>query len=166
MPITRRAFLSALAPIALLGCATVPRAHADVVLTSQPTVVNPANVGLGFYSSSHPRSTRNFKRGDDFILPTAANLTRIRWWGQSEGRIFDDLRNFNQYTIEVFDSIAAPEGPLPGPLLWSRVFTPSSDKIFSPRSFFAQLPEPQPRRWSMFVLIRSLRTKGSVKLPL
>ena len=90
MPLSRRAFC-ALAPVLLAGCAT-PRARAEVVLVSQPTAVDASKVGLGFYSSSHARPTRNYKRGDDFTLATDAELSRVRWWGQSEGRLFDDLR--------------------------------------------------------------------------
>lgn len=128
MNITRRAFC-ALVPCVLAGCALNQRAAADTVLVSQPTVANAANVGLGFYSSSQARPTRNYKRGDDFTLASNSSITSVRWWGLSEGRIFDDLRNFNQYTLEIFEGAAAPGGPLPGPRLWSSTFTPASLSI-------------------------------------
>lgn len=125
MNITRRAFCT-LIPCVLASCALNQRAAADTVLVSQPTVVNAASVGLGFYSSSQARPTRNYKRGDDFTLASNSSITTIRWWGLSEGRVFDDLRNFNQYTLEIFEGAAAPGGPLPGPRLWSSTFVPSA----------------------------------------
>lgn len=121
--------LCRLLPILFIGCATIPRAHADIILTSQPTVVNNAAVGLGFYSSSHPRPTRNFKRGDDFTLAADSLVTSIRWWGQSEGRVADDLRNFDQYTIEIFQGVPATGRPLPGALVWSGAFPAASLSI-------------------------------------
>ncbi len=109
------------------GCAATPRAAADIVLLSQPTVSDAAKVGLGFYSSSHARPTRNYKRGDDFRLSTAAEITRFRWWGLSEGRVFDDLRNFDQYTIEIYEGVRSGDaGPLPAALLWSHTYAASS----------------------------------------
>lgn len=132
-----------LASVGLAGCVSAPRARGAVILVSQPTVVNAADVGLGAFSSSHPRPTRNYKRGDDFRLTQAAELIAITWWGQSEGRIFDDLRNFDQYTVEIFESADAGSGPLPGALLWSGVFAVSDLTIeatgrLSPRSGAAE----------------------------
>lgn len=128
MNITRRAFCT-LVPCVLAGCALNQRAAADTVLISQPTVANAANVGLGFYSSSQARPTRNYKRGDDFTLASNSSITSVRWWGLSEGRIFDDLRNFDQYTLEIFDGVSTSAGPLPGARLWSTTFAPSSLSI-------------------------------------
>ncbi len=116
-----------LAPLLLAGAPNF--ASADELLLSQPTVIDPADVGLGFYSSSHPRPTRNFKHGDDFRLASDSLLSRVRWWGQSEGRVFDDLRNFDQYTIEVYQGVAGSGGPLPGTLVWSSTFVPTSLSI-------------------------------------
>lgn len=127
MPLSRRAFC-ALAPVLLAGCAA-PRARAEVVLVSQPTVVDASKVGLGFYSSSHARPTRNYKRGDDFALAADAELSRVRWWGQSEGRLFDDLRNFDQYTLQVYEGRPGAGGPLPGGLVWAGVFAASELSI-------------------------------------
>ena len=118
MPMTRRTFC-ALAPAALAGCAALTRARADTLLYAQPTDPDPAHVGLGFYSTSQPRPTRNYKHADDFTLATDASLTRIRWWGLSEGRLFDDLRNFDRYTVEVFEASSTPDGSLPGTLVAS-----------------------------------------------
>lgn len=127
--LSRRAFVGSLS-LVLAGCATSPRATADIVLLSQPTVTDGAKVGLGFYSSSHARPTRNYKRGDDFRLATAAEVTRFRWWGLSEGRVFDDLRNFDQYTIEIYEGErSADAGPLPGTLLWSHTYQSTSLSI-------------------------------------
>lgn len=110
----------------LAGCAAVPTVSADVVLVSQAVVTDASRVGLGFYSSSHARPTRNYKRGDDFTLDSAVELTRVRWWGQSEGRLFDDLRNFDRYTIEIFEADTSGGAPLPGALVWSREFAAGS----------------------------------------
>ncbi|MDX2116562.1 MAG: hypothetical protein SFY96_00080 [Planctomycetota bacterium] len=128
MNISRRAFCT-LVPVILAGCAITRHATADAILVSQPTVVNAANVGLGFYSSSQARPTRNYKRGDDFMLASNASLGKVRWWGLSEGRIFDDLRNFNQYTLEIFEGVATASGPLPGVRLWSQSFAPAGLSI-------------------------------------
>ncbi len=128
MNITRRTFCT-LVPCVLAGCALTPHAAADTVLVSQPTVANAANVGLGFYSSSQARPTRNYKRGDDFTLASNSSITSVRWWGLSEGRIFDDLRNFDQYTLEIFEGVSTSAGPLPGTRLWSATFTPTSLSI-------------------------------------
>jgi hypothetical protein len=129
MPISRRSVLAAL-PALLVGCALAPRAGAtDLLLVSQLVAPNPARVGLGFYSSSHPRPTRNFKRADDFRLGDAYRITRVRWWGLSEGRLFTDLRNFDQYTIEIYEGIGTPANPLPGALIWSEAFDPGAISI-------------------------------------
>lgn len=129
MTISRRAFVLS-SSLVLAGCAAAPRANADVALLTQTTVIDPARVGLGFYSSSHARPTRNFKRGDDFRLSAAAEITRIRWWGLSEGRLFDDLRNFDQYTIEIYDGVRTGDAqPLPGSLIWTATFAPANLSI-------------------------------------
>ncbi|XVJ60926.1 MAG: hypothetical protein HEQ23_16665 [Tepidisphaera sp.] len=128
-PLSRRAFVLSTS-VLLAGCAAAPRASADVTLLSQPTVIDPARVGLGFFSSSHARPTRNFKRGDDFRLSASAELTRIRWWGLSEGRLFDDLRNFDQYTIELYEGVRDGSAqPLPGSLIWTAIFAPANLSI-------------------------------------
>jgi hypothetical protein len=121
MTMSRRAFCL-LAPAALAGCTIAPRARADTLLYAQVADPDAAHVGLGFYSSSQPRPTRNHKHADDFTLVADAQVTRVRWWGLSEGRLFDDLRNFDQYTIEVFEGSPAPGGPLPGTPVGSAVF--------------------------------------------
>jgi|GEM_PF-1219282 len=128
MNITRRAFCT-LVPCVVAGCAITPHATASTILVSQSTVLNAANVGLGFYSSSQARPTRNYKRGDDFLLVSDSSIGKIRWWGLSEGRVFDDLRNFNQYTLEIFEGFATSAGPLPGARLWSESFTPTALSI-------------------------------------
>ncbi len=115
--------------IVLALCGPSFRAHADTLLLSQPTVVDPTHVGLGFYSSSHPRPTRNFKHGDDFVLAEDSHVTRVRWWGLSEGRVFDDLRNFDQYTIEIFEGVPASGGPLPGRVVSTTVFAAAALSI-------------------------------------
>ena len=174
MPISRRAFC-ALAPALILGCAAAPRARGEVVLLSQPTVLDASKVGLGFYSSSHARPTRNYKRGDDFTLAADARLTRVRWWGQSEGRLFDDLRNFDQYTLELYEGVPGAGGPLPGELLWSAVFAAGDLSItatgrVSPLSgaaehlYDATLPGPVSlvagRSYILAVSARSVNTRG------
>lgn len=126
---SRRAVLAGV-PAFLVGCALAPRAGAtDLLVVSQPAAPNAARVGLGFFSSSHPRPTRNFKRADDFRLSEAFRITRVRWWGLSEGRVFTDLRNFDQYTIEIYEGAGAPMGALPGTLVWSHAFDLSSLSI-------------------------------------
>jgi hypothetical protein len=166
-----RSHLLVVAPL-FLGPAHLARA--DTLLLSQPTVIDPTHVGLGFFSSSHPRPTRNFKRGDDFILAADSHLTRARWWGLSEGRVFDDLRNFDQYTIEIFEGVPAGGGPLPGRLVSSTVFAAAALSItptgrISPLSGAAEhlyeaiLPDvllTGDRAYILAVSARSVNTQG------
>ena len=92
-------------PLALL---TVPL-QGGVVYT-QPTTSVPANVGLGWYSSSEPRPTRNFKHADNFVLAADATIDTVRWWGLSEGVSHTDLSNFDTFTIEFWTGRTLPNG--------------------------------------------------------
>lgn len=92
-------------PLALL---TGPL-HAGVVY-SQTTTSVPANVGLGWYSSSEPRPTRNFKHADNFVLASDSTIDAVRWWGLSEGVSHTDLSNFDTFTIELWTGRTLPNG--------------------------------------------------------
>lgn len=161
--------LSAVLVSALAGCAQPRRSPADAVILSQPTAVDPARVGLGCFSTIQPRPTRNYKRGDDFVMKSNAEVRAVRWWGLSEGRLFPDLRNFDEYTIEFFDGAPASGGPLPGTLIWRGSFPASSLEILptgrlSPKSrasehrYTATLPEGvELKRGGSYILAISAR---------
>lgn len=110
----------------LAGCAATRPVDRESVIYGQPAIADGAKVGLGFYSSSHARPKRNYKRADDFTLTCDASVTRVRWWGLSEGRIFDDARNFDRFTVEIYEGIDGDAGPLPGALVWSSTFEPAA----------------------------------------
>ncbi len=80
------------------------------VVYAQPTTTNAANVGLGWYSSSEPRPTRNFKHADNFVLASDSTIDAVRWWGLSEGVSHTDLSNFDTFTIEFWSSRTLPNG--------------------------------------------------------
>ena len=80
------------------------------VVYSQGTTSDPARVGLGWFSSSAPRSTRSFKHADNFVLGADSTIDRVRWWGLSEGVSHIDLSNFDSFTIEFYTSRTLPNG--------------------------------------------------------
>lgn len=80
------------------------------VVYAQPTTSNPANVGLGWYSSSEPRPTRSFRHADNFVLGSDSTIDAVRWWGLSEGVSHTDLSNFDTFTIEFWTSRTLPNG--------------------------------------------------------
>lgn len=91
---------------------------------SQPTTSNDANVGFGFFSHSEPRPTRNYKHADNFTLVDAAQIRQVRWWGLSEGRLGDDLSNFDQFTVEFWSSTISPnENSIPDSLLTTQTYS-------------------------------------------
>lgn len=105
MNITTQSYLFLSCTITLL---TTP-AGAEVVY-SQPSVSDAARVGMGWYSSSEPRPTRNFKHADNFMLAGDASICSVRWWGLSEGVTHTDLGNFESFTIELYSSRTQPNG--------------------------------------------------------
>ena len=80
------------------------------VVYSQSTTSDPASVGLGWYSSSEPRPTRNFKHADNFVLASDSTIDAVRWWGLSEGVSHTDLGNFDTFTIEFWTNRTIPNG--------------------------------------------------------
>ncbi|MHA7811784.1 MAG: DUF7901 domain-containing protein [Phycisphaerales bacterium] len=80
------------------------------VVYSQSTTSDPASVGLGWYSSSEPRPTRNFKHADNFVLTSDSTIDAVRWWGLSEGVSHTDLSNFDTFTIEFWTNRTIPNG--------------------------------------------------------
>ncbi|MDX9910619.1 MAG: hypothetical protein RBS39_02170 [Phycisphaerales bacterium] len=85
------------------------------VIVSRPARADPALVGQGYFSHSEPRQTRNFKHADQFSISTSARVESVAWWGISEGVASDDLANFDEFTIELFESVTADTGnPRPG----------------------------------------------------
>jgi hypothetical protein len=95
----RALFVCALAALPLAASAR------DVLLYAQPTVTDDSKVGLGWFSQSEPRARRNYKHADDILLSDDATVTRVAWWGQSEGVQFPDLTNFDSFTIEFFRAV-------------------------------------------------------------
>ncbi|MFM9957371.1 MAG: hypothetical protein ACKVZJ_04810 [Phycisphaerales bacterium] len=94
-----------------------PRAGAQVVYSQ---IANDP-CGFGFFSSSVARPNRNFKHADDFVIAGGASIERVRWWGQSEGRVALSLANFSAFKVEIFTSNTA--GTIPVSLLRSETFT-------------------------------------------
>lgn len=86
-----------------------PPALAGVVYSQGPTT-DPASVGLGWYSSSEPRPTRNFRHADNFTLGGDASVGGVRWWGLSEGVSHTDLSNFGSFTVEFWTNRTVPSG--------------------------------------------------------
>jgi hypothetical protein len=80
------------------------------VVYAQPTTTNDGAVGLGWYSSSEPRPTRNFRHADNFTLDADASIGSVRWWGLSEGVSHTDLGNFDSFTIEFWSNRTVPNG--------------------------------------------------------
>lgn len=91
-------------------------------LYSQPTTTDPNGVGLCYYSSTVPRPSRNYKHADDFSSPTGGLVNKVRWWGISEARLYKNLQNVDQFTIEFYSSLADAGGPQIGQLLYSATF--------------------------------------------
>lgn len=85
-------------------------AHANDVVYSQSSTSDPESVGLGWYSSSAPRPTRNFKHADNFTLDADASISSVRWWGLTEGISHTDLSNFDSFTIEFWTNRTVPNG--------------------------------------------------------
>jgi hypothetical protein len=100
--------LAASLSFAILFSGNLP-AHAEVVY-SQPTTTDAGDVGLGWYSSSEPRPTRNFRHADNFTLGADTSITSVRWWGLSEGVSHTDLSNFDSFTIEFWTNRMVPNG--------------------------------------------------------
>ncbi len=85
-------------------------ARGSEVVYSQPSTSDPESVGLGWYSSSAPRPTRNFKHADNFTLGADASIGSVRWWGLTEGVSHTDLINFDSFTIEFWTNRTVPNG--------------------------------------------------------
>jgi hypothetical protein len=84
-------------------------ANAEIVF-SQPTTTNDELVGLGWYSSSSSRPTRNFKHADNFRLDQQSTINQVTFWGLTEGLTHTDLSNFDSFTIEFWTSLTRPNG--------------------------------------------------------
>ncbi len=95
----------------MLGIASIyTPVCANQVVYSQPSTTNDADVGLGWYSSSEPRPTRNFRHADNFTLGQDASISSVRWWGLTEGLSHTDLSNFDSFTIEFWTNRTVPNG--------------------------------------------------------
>jgi hypothetical protein len=96
---------------------------ADVIFSQQPTS-NTDNLGLGWFSHSEPRATRNFKHADNFQLDSPAQVDQINWWGISEGLVTPGLENFDSFQIEFWTSFTRPNGRfVPDSLITSETFS-------------------------------------------
>lgn len=94
------------------------------VVYSQPCAGDDSRVGLGWYSSSEPRPSHNFKHADNFTLDQPVQVAAIRWWGLSEGEFYTDLSNFDRFTIELWSNRTPPNNRIrPDSLLNAATFT-------------------------------------------
>ena len=93
------------------------------VVYQQGTVSEPDRVGLGWYSTSEPRPTRNFRHADNFHLDQNHEINAVRWWGLSEGSTHTNLSNFDTFTIQFYTNRTLPNGNIrPQQLLFSETF--------------------------------------------
>ncbi len=86
----------------LTSAATAATTHAELVYSQ--TLADLDSTDFGWYSSSEPRPTRNFKHADNFTLSTQSHISRINWWGMTEGATHTNLQNFDQFQIEFYTS--------------------------------------------------------------
>lgn len=93
--------------IASLSLVLSHSASADIVY-SQSAHDDDQQVGLGWYSSSEPRPTRNFKHADNFRLSESAHIAQIEFVGLTEGLSHTDLSNFDAFTVEIWSSQTLP----------------------------------------------------------
>lgn len=94
-------------PLSILAIFTLS-AQADVVYSQ--TSSDESQTDFGWYSSSEPRPTRNFKHADNFQLESNTQINSINWWGTSEGASTSDLSNFDSFQIEFWTSRTQPNG--------------------------------------------------------
>ena len=86
----------------LISAASASTAHAELVYSQ--TLADLDSTDFGWYSSSEPRPTRNFKHADNFTLSAQSHISQINWWGMTEGVSHTDLQNFDQFQIEFYTS--------------------------------------------------------------
>ncbi len=105
-----------------LACSLASLAAQAEIVYSQ-TSTDPSQTDFGWYSSSEPRPTRNFKHADNFMLGSSTQVTAINWWGTSEGLSHTDLTNFDSFQIEFWSSRTQPNGRIkPDALLSTESF--------------------------------------------
>lgn len=111
-------------PRALILCSlpVAPAAHADLIF-NQPTHPNAAKVGLGYYSQSTPKPTRNYLHADNVTLAASAQVARIAWWGLSEGIDHADLSNFTSFTIKLHSARLSVGRWIPNQVLATETFS-------------------------------------------
>lgn len=94
--------------IAIVCSISACAAQAEIVYSQTST--DPSQTDFGWYSSSEPRPTRNFKHADNFMLGSSEQITAVNWWGTSEGLSHTDLTNFDSFQIEFWSSRTQPNG--------------------------------------------------------
>jgi hypothetical protein len=99
-----------------MGLAVVPACGG--VLFSQGPVLEPDNVGLGFYSHSEPTPEHSFRHADTFRLAQGGSIRGIRWWGAAEGAESAAVENVAGFEVQIYASGAF----FPGALLYSERF--------------------------------------------
>ena len=98
-------------------------ASAEIVYQQSPNA-DDQQVGLGWYSSSEPRPTRNFRHADNFKLNESAQIAQIEFFGLTEGLSHTDLSNFDSFTIELWTSQTLPNTRIkPNTLIATESFT-------------------------------------------
>lgn len=115
-----------LASVCILFALFAQLARAEIVYSQSPSA-DPDSVGLGWFSSSEPRPTRNFKHADNFVLSESAEIVGVNWWGLTEGLNDTTLENFDSFTIEFWSSETLSNGRIkPDELLMSETLTLAS----------------------------------------
>ncbi len=62
------------------------------------------DIGFGFFSHVDRGKARNHIHADDFRLPAAASVSRIAWWGMTEGTTDPATLNVEDFTVRVHAS--------------------------------------------------------------
>lgn len=109
----------------IIALAVSSVANADLVYSQ--TLSDLDSTDFGWYSSSEPRPTRNFKHADNFTLTAQSHISQINWWGMTEGAAHTDLQNFDQFQIEFYTSRTTNNNRIkPDTLIASQTFALSS----------------------------------------
>jgi hypothetical protein len=109
----------------IIALAVSSVANADLVYSQ--TLSDLDSTDFGWYSSSEPRPTRNFKHADNFTLTAQSHISQINWWGMTEGAAHTDLQNFDQFQIEFYTSRTTNNNRIkPDTLIASQTFDLSS----------------------------------------
>jgi hypothetical protein len=93
--------MNKLAILAGLAVASASIASADVLWSQLPNSPN------GYWADGFSTNGSQFyaqSTADNFTLAQQSDITLFRFWGSSENFVFDDLTNFSDWDIYIFDS--------------------------------------------------------------